>query len=236
MRARILSAVLFFIAASSITCFAQQDYVSRFDAFGGYSFLDTPSLNQLLNGFNGEFGVNVKTWIAIGVDYSIFTGSNNITTRMLKPALQQEVDAEVAMLQAGGILPANYQVAVPTNSTVWTFSGGPQFNLRKLKYVTFFIRPALGVLHETATLKPTDPFTTELVDTLVGPSMKKSDQATFYGVGGGMDFNFSDRWGLRFASDYVHYNVFSNILDGSRNTVRFSVGPTFRFGSNIAGK
>lgn len=236
MRPKTLSVILLFVLFAVLPVFAQQDYVSRFDAYGGYSFLDTPNLNQLLNGFDTEFGWNVKTWVALGADFAWFSGSNNLTTSPLKPALQQQVSAEVAELEAVGLLPAGYQVYVPTNSTVWTFAAGPQFNYRKMKYVTLFARPALGTLHESATLKPHDAFTTALVNTLVGPTMAKTDQATFYGVGGGMDFNFSQYWGLRVAADYVHYTVFSQLLSGGQNTVRFSVGPTFRFGGNIKGK
>jgi hypothetical protein len=55
----------------------------------------------------------------------------------------------------------------------------------------------------------------------------------FYGGGGGFDFNASKHFGLRFAADYARFNMFTNFLNGGRNGVRITIGPTFRFGSNV---
>ncbi len=224
----------FFTGALSIifasACFCQQDYVSRFDAFGGYSFLDAPKLNLLENGFNGEFGVNIKTWVALGGDFSVFTG----TSSLLPSELNQVTQAKLAPFLP--LLPPGYMLAVPFTATTTTYSAGPQFNIRKLQYVTFFVRPALGALHESVTANPKDPIQQQIVLALLGPSKTTSDTTVFYGFGGGMDFNFSQHWALRTAADFVHYNVFSNLLNGGRNAVRFSVGPAFRFGGNIAAK
>jgi hypothetical protein len=234
MRPKTLSiVVLLFIILTSLSGFAQQTYVNKFDLFAGYSFLDTPSLNGLQNGFNTEIGWNAKTWVALGVDFSVFTGSNNLTAGLLNPTVQQELGGQIEELIKAGIIPPTYQLVVPTDSTVLTFSAGPQFNYRHFKAVTLFARPALGVLHEQATLKPTDPVAKALVSGLVGPQLTTSDNVVFYGAGGGLDLNLSTHFGVRAAADYVHYNVFSNLLNGSRNSVRFSVGPTFRFGGNI---
>ena len=226
--------VLFaFIVLTSLTSFSQQTYVNRFDVFGGYSYFSTPSINLYQNGFNTEFGWNWKTWLALGFDYSIFTGDNTIVPNMLTPALQTTLAQQIAYLQSVGQLPPGYQLRMPTSSTTYTISAGPQINIRHFKPVTFFIRPALGTLHETATLHPGDPFATQVAVALAGPNMKKSDRVTFYGFGGGMDFNLSTHFGIRTAADYVHYDMFSTTLKNSQNTIRFSVGPTFRFGGNI---
>jgi hypothetical protein len=56
-----------------------------------------------------------------------------------------------------------------------------------------------------------------------------NDTVPFYGVGGGADVNASKHVGLRFSVDFVHTALFSDLLD-SRNAVRFSVGPTFKWG------
>jgi hypothetical protein len=225
--------ILSFIVLTSLTCFAQQTYVNRFDAYAGYGYFSTPSLSLNQNGFNGEFGWNVKSWVALGFDFSVFTGDNVITPNMLTPALQQTLGAEIAGLQAEGILPPGYQLRMPTSSTTYTYSAGPQFNIRHFKPVTFFVRPALGSLHEVATLHPGDPFASQVALVLAGPSLQKTDTVVFYGFGGGMDFNLSKHIGIRTAADYVHYNMFTNVLGSSQNSVRFSVGPTFRFGGNI---
>jgi hypothetical protein len=234
MRPKTLSIlVLLFIVLASLTSFAQQTYVNRYDLFAGYSFLDTPSLNGLQNGFNTEVGWNAKTWVALGADFSVFTGTNNLATGQLNTAVKQELGGQILQLIEAGIIPPTYQLVVPTSSTVLTFSAGPQFNYRHFKAVTLFARPALGVLHEGATLKPTDLVAKALVSGLIGPQLTTSDNVVFYGFGGGMDFNLSTHFGVRTAADFVHYNVFSNLLNGGRNSVRFSVGPTFRFGGNI---
>ncbi|HLI62455.1 MAG TPA: hypothetical protein VKV05_03575 [Terriglobales bacterium] len=234
MRPKLLSAVLLFVVLTSLTAFTQQTYVSRFDAYGGYAFFDTPSLNLLQNGFNGEFGVNVVKWLALGFDFSVFTGSNNLTPAMLSNSVQQQLGSAIAAGIASGQIPPGYRLNyVPTNSTTYTYSAGPQINFRQLKEVTFFVRPALGALHESATLNPTDPITRALVEGLTGPTFQKTDTVVFYGFGGGMDFNFSRHFALRTAADFVHYDMFSGLLNGGRNSVRFSIGPAIRFGGNI---
>jgi len=236
MRPKALFAVMLFVIVASLAGFAQQDYVGRFVGYTGYAFFDTPSLNLFQNGFNGEFGTNVNTWLALGFDFSVFQGSNNIVPSMLSTGVQQQVGAELQMLAAEGLLPPGYQVAVPSSSTTYTYSAGPQINIRKLQQVTFFVRPALGALHESASLQPTDPITKGLVVALVGPTQHKTDTVVFYGFGGGMDFNFSRHLSLSTAADFVHYNMFSGLLNGGRNTLRFSVGPKFQFGENVVHK
>jgi len=236
MRPKTLSVViLLFIVSTSLTAFSQQTYVNRFDAYAGYGYFSTPSLNLSQNGFNTEFGWNWKTWLALGFDFSVFTGDNVITPRMLTPALQQTLAGEIQFLQSVGQLPPGYQLRMPTSSTTYTYSAGPQINIRHFKPVTFFVRPALGSLHEVASLHPAsnDPFAQQVALTLAGPRLQKTDTVVFYGFGGGMDFNITKHFGVRTAADYVHYNMFTNVLGSSQNSVRFSVGPTFRFGGNI---
>src|ERR1700759_2962898 len=63
-----------FVFLSGVSAFSQQDYVARYDAFGSYSFLSTSKLNLFERGFNGQFGVNVRRWLAIGGDFSTFDG------------------------------------------------------------------------------------------------------------------------------------------------------------------
>jgi hypothetical protein len=234
MRPKTLSIlVVLLIVLASVSGFAQQTYVNKYDLYTGYAFLDTPSLSLFQNGFNTEVGWNAKTWVALGVDFSVFSGSNTLNTSTLNAGVQQELGGQIEQLIKAGIIPPTYQLVSGTNATVLTFSAGPQFNYRHFKPVTLFARPALGVFHEAATLTPTDPVGKALIAGLIGPQLHTSDNVVFYGFGGGMDFNLSTHFGVRTAADFVHYNVFSNLLDGGRNSVRFSVGPTFRFGGNI---
>jgi Outer membrane protein beta-barrel domain len=223
MKALISSLFFFLLPAAG---FAQQEYVPRYDAFTGFSYLDSPKINLAERGFNAEFGVNVTRWLALGGDYSIFTGHSDITTSELNPSLLASLTPLL------GTLPAGTVIALPFDSTTYTFTAGPQFNFRQLKEFTFFVRPAIGGLHETATLKPNTPLLGVLVQRLA-PSSTKSDLEWFYGVGGGFDVNASKHIGLRVGLDFVHVNLFSDLLAEGRNSLRISVGPTFRFGPNV---
>jgi hypothetical protein len=207
--------------------FAQQEYVPRFDAFTGFSYLNSPKLNLAERGFNGEFGVNANRWLSLGGDYSVFTGHSDITPGDLTSSLQ------LALLPVLISLPPGTVIALPFDSTTYTFSAGPQFNFRQLKTFTFFVRPALGGMHETATLKPSSPLLASLVQQLAPSGGKKTDLALFYGFGGGFDVNASKHVGLRVGLDFVHVNLFSDLLASGRNSLRVSVGPTFRFGPNV---
>jgi hypothetical protein len=206
---------------------AQQDYVSRFDAFGGYSYLATPSLNLSERGFNGEFGVNVKRWLAIGADFSMFDGHASLTPQVLN----WNVRAQLAPLLA--MLPPGTAIAVPYDARTYTFSAGPQINIRHWKPVTPFVRPALGMLHERVQTKPNTPLTSGLVSNLVGSSGETDDTVLFYGFSGGFDFNISRHFAVRTAADFIHMHVFGHLLDGGRNSVRASIGPSFRWGGNV---
>ncbi|HEY6305904.1 MAG TPA: outer membrane beta-barrel protein [Candidatus Angelobacter sp.] len=217
--------ILFSVLLISTVALAQpeQEYVSRYTAFAGYSYLNSPKLNLAERGFNVEFGVNVTRWLALGADYSYFTGHSDIFAQDLTPAIQ---------LQLSHVVPPGVLVFLPFDSTTYTFTAGPQFNYRGAKWATFFARPALGGLHETANLKPNTPLTTLLVAQLV-PSGSKSDLEVFYGFGGGFELIPTKHFGLQFAADFVHVNLFQGFLGSGRNSLRLSVGPTFRFGKNV---
>jgi hypothetical protein len=217
-----LSLVLAFCLVSA-TAFAQQDYVPRYEGFAAYSYLNSPKLNLVERGFNAELGVNMNRWLTFGADYSIFTGHSTIFPQDLTPALQ---------LQLATLVPPGVPVFLPFDSTTYTFAAGPQFSLRKFKWVTLFARPGLGGLHETATLKPNNPITTALVARLA-PGGKKTDLEFFYGAGGGFEINASKHVGLQATFDWVHTTLFQGFLNSSRNSLRISVGPTFRFGRNV---
>lgn len=208
----------------SISALGQQDYVPRYDAFTGFSYLASPKMNLDQRGFNGEFGVNVNRWLALGADYSVFTGHSSLSPSELAPSIQ----AELSTLP----LPPGYVLAVPFNATTSTFSAGPQINIRKLRPITWFVRPALGILHEHVTARPTDPIQTAVVGALV-PGSQKSDTTVFYGAGTGFDWNASKHVGIRIAADFVHVNLFDGFLKEARNSVRISIGPTWRWGKNV---
>jgi hypothetical protein len=230
MRPRILFVVFLFVLLTSLTCFSQQTDIRQFTAFGAYSYFNTPSLSLTQNGFDGDFGVNVRSWLTLGGDFSYGAGNSNLLPKNLNPALL----AQLAPILP--LLPPGYKLAVPFNASIYTYEAGPQFNYRGLRKVTLFARPALGALHASVTAKPGDPITQEIVGALLGTNLKRSDTVVFYGLGGGITWEATPNFGLRFATDFVHYNFFSNILNGGRNTVRLTVGTKFSFGKNILGK
>jgi len=220
-------------AAAALPAFAQQSYVSRFDMFTGYTYLDSPAVSLGENGFHFQAGVRANRWLSLGFDYSISEGTLTLKPAMLLPSLQQELGAELGALAAAGEIPAGYTLVVPAHSRTQTFAGGPQFNYRHFSKVSLFIRPSCGAIHEYATPRPADPIAAGIAAQLA-PSGYKVDTVMFYGVGGGVDFAVSRHVGLRVQADFVHDHLFSDLLTNGRNTVRMSIGPCFNFGGNVA--
>lgn len=207
----------------SVPAPAPRRFVSRYELFAAPSYLSTPKLNMVQRGFNADFGFNVNHWLAFGADYSILRGHSAIEPAMLTPSLQR-------MLASA--LPPGVNLSVPFDSSAYTFGAGPQFSIRRLRRVTFFVRPAGGALHESFLLKPRDPISTMLVRQLV-PTHRKSDLTIFYGAGGGLDLNLSQHMALRFAVDVVHMKLYDSLLAGGENGVRISIAPVFRFGRGV---
>ena len=212
---------------------AQQDYVGKYDVYVGFSNLYTPLLGLDQTGFHTQVGINPRTWYSVGFDYSISTGNELLTTSLLIPALQAQVNAAQAAYIAAGLLPPNYRLAVSTDATTHTFTLGPQLEFRHFPEATLFIRPSIGAIRERATPHPTDPFATAVVQQLA-PAGSKLDWVGFYGVGGGADLIVTEKFGLRVQLDIVHDHLFNDILANGRWTYRFALGPSFHFGRNVA--
>ncbi len=206
--------VLAIVISFGVTAAAQQT-VNRFDLFTGYSHLSSPSVNLGQNGFNTSFGVNANRWLALGADFSIFTGDGAI------PLSDTKIASKVIPFLPPGVT----NPSIPFHAKTYTFAAGPQVNIRHFEKVTFFVRPGLGLLHERAELM--GPLVA--LGPVLGLSAKMNDTVPFYGVGGGVDVNASKHVGLRFSADFVHTSLFSDLLE-SRNAVRFSVGPTWKWG------
>ncbi len=234
-RFRLAPFALLFVTALSlpVSSPAQQTYVTRFDVFAGYAYLNSPAVKLPENGFQFQFGVRPKTWYSLGVDYSYSRGDLTLTPNLLPSALQQRLSSQLQQLAAAGQLPPGYQLVVPARSVTHEIAVGPQLAFRHFKRVTFFVRPSLGAIHELATPTPRDPIATAIVRQLA-PSGKKRDWTGFYGAGAGMDWNFSKHVSFRFQGDYVWDHLFNDILASGRRTVRLGMGPCFNFGKNIA--
>jgi hypothetical protein len=226
------------VFASLLSVFAagvargQQNYVGRYDIYNGFASLVAPNVDLTTRGYHFQAGRNQETWLALGFDYSVTTGHTSLTPNLLPTALQQQLAQQILALIQAGIIPPTYQVYIPVDSNTQTFAAGPNFNYRRFKRVTFFIRPSLGAVRETATPHPHDMVTTAIAQELV-PSGKKTDWTGFYGFGGGYDLNVTKHIGLRMQTDIVYFHVFNDLLEDGRWDFRWSIGPTFHFGGNI---
>lgn len=212
---------------------AQQSYVGLFDLYGGFAYLNSPSVKLQQRGGHLQAGINANSWLSLGFDYSRLSGHTDITGNLLTTSLQTQLGTQIAGLEALGVLPPNYTLVVPFDATTETFAAGPQLMIRHWTAVTLFVRPAIGAIHEIATLHATDPFSAGVVAQLA-PGGSKTDWAPFYGFGGGGEFNFGGHFSIRAQADFVHNHLFSDVLRESRNTVRLSIGPAIHFGPNRA--
>jgi len=211
----------------------QQEIVTRYDAFIGYGFLNSSNIKLFENGFAAQVGVRPKTWYSLGFDYTNAAGDLSLTPNLLPNSLQQQLGAQLAQLAGLGMIPAGYNLLVPSHSKTQTFAVGPQLAYRHFSQLTLFLRPVYaGAIREVATPNPGDPIAKMIVAQLL-PSGKKTDWTGFVGFGGGFDILFTHHFALRTQADLVHDHLFNDILKDARWTVRFSVGPAFNFGKNI---
>lgn len=231
LSALILTLALLLLAAPA---FGQQDYVARFDAYGGYAFLDSPHVSLFENGFAAQVGARPRRWLSLGFDYSRTSGDLTLTPNLLLDSLQQSLGAQLTQMVAAHMIPANYALVVPTHSVTQTFAAGPQLAYRGMKHATLFWRPVFaGIIHEVATPMPADAIATAVVKQLA-PEGKKTDNVMFIGFGGGFDILLSKHIGWRTQADLVYDHLFNDMLKDARFTVRFSAGPCFNFGGNVS--
>jgi hypothetical protein len=226
-------AVLFALAGT--TANAQQTYVSRYDVYAGFADIDSPMLGLNEHGFHLQAGMNMRTWLSVGADYSEGTGSQVLTPDLLPATTQTTIDNEITYLESVKQLPAGYQLAVPATAATQTFAFGPQLVNRHYSKLTLFVRPSLGALRERAVpySNPADPFESGVVASLA-PAGFKLDWTGFYGVGGGAEMAVSKHVGIRGQFDFVYNHPFNDIIADGRWTYRFSIGPSFHFGRNVA--
>lgn len=211
---------------------SQQTYVTRYDAYIGYAYLNSPAVKLPESGVHFQFGFRPSTHYSVGFDYTNARGDLTLTPNLLPTDLQQRLGAQLGQLAAAGRLPAGYQLSLTARSETQTFTVGPQLAFRHFKPLTFFVRPSCGAMREVAIPKPADPIAQGIVSQLV-PSGRKRDWTGYFGAGGGMDVNFNHHFSIRFQGDLVWDHLFNDLLANGRKTVRISIGPAFNFGRNI---
>jgi len=238
MRRSLLCILVLLLLSTALPCFSQQTDIRQFVVFGAYTYLATPSLNLTQRGFDGDLGYNYRSWLSFGFDFGYYTGHSSLQTGDLNPAFLATIPApflgELAALAPGG---------VPYNITTQTYEAGPQLNYRHFKKVTFFVRPALGALHSNVKVSPAF---LAFLNSAGGPGTSTAfcgfvpcspnDLVPFYGFGAGISWEITPHFGLRATTDFAHYDFFSSLLNGGRNSVRVSIGPKFSFGKNILQK
>jgi hypothetical protein len=221
---RLLFCALILITAG-LPAWAQQKDINRYTLFTGFDYMISPARNLTERGFEADFGVTVRPWLGLGGDFG---------------ALGSDVISGAGTISGGETVYAPIlrsihfdpnQIQVPFKSTTYTFAAGPQFYIRKFEKVTFLVRPGLGGIHENANI--TFPPALGGLFTalqLAPPSAHQTDTEFFFGFGGGFDVNVSRKVGVRFAADWVNTHLFSNLLVPRQNYIRFSLGPTWRWG------
>jgi hypothetical protein len=218
----------------SISAFGQQTDVAKFDAYVGYAFLNSPHIGLFENGMAAQIGYRPKRWLSFGFDYTIGQGNLNLTPNMLPDALQSQLGGQLGQLVKAGLIPPTYSLTVPAHSVSQTFAVGPQLAYRRMTHATLFLRPVFaGAIREVAKPHPTDAIATSVANELA-PSGRKSDIAPFVGFGGGFDIIVNRSFAWRTQADLVYDHLFNDLLRDGRFTVRFSTGPAFNFGKNIA--
>jgi len=205
----------------ALPAFAQQDVsINRYTLYTGFDYMTSPAMHLSQRGFDTDFGVTVKPWLGLGVDFSaagnaIISGGGTIngSQTVFAPAISPFV-------------PPN-MIKVPFNSTTYTIAVGPQIYIRKIKKVTFLIRPGLGAIKASSDLH----FPPGIGSLPIPPlTANQSDTTWFIGLGGGFDINISKRVALRVTGDWINTHLYSNILTDRQNYGRFTIGPTWRWG------
>ena len=211
-----------------LPAFAQQTDINRYTLFTGFDYMISPARNLTERGFESDFGVTVRPWLGLGVDFGAL-GSDVISGA---GTINGNETIYAPPVDRSGLVPGGASaISVPFKSTTYTFAAGPQFYLRKWEKITFFARPGFGGIHESAdiTFPPALGPLFQFLQLPI-PNSHQTDTELFFGLGGGFDLNVSRKSGLRFATDWVNTHLFSNLLAPRQNYVRFSIGPTFRWG------
>lgn len=222
---------------------AQQDYIGRYDLYTGFSDLYTPNLNKInQKGFHLQAGINNNRWLSTGFDYSIQTGNTSLIPGFASPAIITGITElyELYGLSGGTEgLPPTYAVDVPLSATTQTFTAGSQLNYRHFSKVTFFIRPSLAAFRLEATPHPRNTDDAIVVGALeatnvLTPQGTITDWTGAYGVGGGVEFALARHFGVRAQMDAVWNHPFNYVVANGGWSYRYSIGPSFHFGRNIA--
>jgi opacity protein-like surface antigen len=217
---RNLCALAALLCLSCVLSAAQTNF-DEWKIYGGYQYtsLDTHAVQDALNlqhaldptfpllNFGRHQGLNgwdvggeedVVKWFGLVIDISGTYGSNNLP------------------LSSASTIATELR----TKMQLYTFTGGPQFTLRRSSRVQPFARALLGGGWESVSINLLENNVPQLAE------LKSKDSGFAYGGGGGVDFFFSRKIGLRVAADYIRTPFFND----TQNNFRGTAGLVFRFG------
>lgn len=192
-----LSLVVLLFCVSAIA----QIQIPQAQVTSSFSYLNSAndSINQ--RGFEISSGYNWLKWLTLGGDFCHYSGNGT---------------------QPGPIpsLPPN--VNIPFNANTYTVAVGTKFLLRKSKWVVPFVRPGLGLVHESLVTQQPAGFPIPL------PSVAEAEYRMFYGIGGGFEiFHVVPHASIIVLSDYLHSRMFGQDF----NSYRISTGLSWLIGS-----
>jgi len=119
-------------------------------------------------------------------------------------------------------------VNIGFNGSAYPFLFGPRFYMRRLGRVTLFGSPLIGGVHVRATI----PSAASLPQPVCAgcPSLPVSETKWAFAVGGGFDYEMTDRISIRAQGDWIRSHFPETLAVDYQNIYRISAGLVFKFG------
>ena len=205
-RSLLLACALSLLVSLFCVSAAAQMQIPQAQVTTSFSYLNSArdSINQ--RGFEISSGYNWLKWLTLGGDFCHYSGGGHEQTALPPiPGLPSSVD-------------------VPFNVNTYTVAVGTKFLYRKNKYVVPFVRPGLGLVHES--LVTVQPAGIPALVPIGGQS--KAEYRMFYGAGGGFEiFHVVPHASVILLADYLHSRLFAETF----NSYRISAGLSYHIGS-----
>lgn len=170
-----------------------------------FSYLNTAEDRINQRGFEISGGYNWLKWLTVGGDFCRYEGNGTHHQPLPSPPFPIT------------------SAPVPLNVTTYTMAAGTKFLLRKNRWVVPYVRPGLGLVHETATNRNSPVLPPGAL-----PIATKGEWRVFYGIGGGLEIhNIVPHAAIIVLSDYLRARLFGE----DRNSYRVSAGLSMLIGS-----
>ena len=88
MKRHALPLLALLVLLTGTSCFSQQGYMGRYDAYVGFSNINAPFVNNLNQpGIGIQSGMVHNRWLESGLDYSVQSGTGPLTANLLTKSL-----------------------------------------------------------------------------------------------------------------------------------------------------